>query len=53
MNAIALHDAFVGAGCTGNAEPQPAVSIEPGAYWRQAYDAVTTKGGVTSRAAAA
>ena len=25
--------------------PQPAVSIEPGAYWRQAYDAVTTKGG--------
>jgi len=45
MNAIALHDAFVGAGCTGNAEPQPAVSIEPGAYWRQAYDAVTTKGG--------
>jgi FAD/FMN-containing dehydrogenase len=45
MNAIVLHDAFVGAGCTGNAEPQPAVSIEPGAYWRQAYDAVTTKGG--------
>ena len=26
-------------------EPQPAVSIEAGAYWRQAYDAVTTKGG--------
>ena len=45
MNAIVLHDAFVGAGCAGNAEPQPAVSIEPGAYWRQAYDAVTTKGG--------
>ena len=45
MNAITLHDAFVGAGCAGNAEPQPAVSIEPGAYWRQAYDAVTTKGG--------
>ncbi len=32
MNAITLHDAFVGAGCAGNAEPQPAVSIEPGAY---------------------
>ena len=45
MNAIVSHDAFVGAGCAGNAEPQPAVSIEPGAYWRQAYDAVTTKGG--------
>jgi FAD/FMN-containing dehydrogenase len=45
MNAIVLHDAFVGAGCEGLAEPQPAVSIEAGAYWRQAYDAVTTKGG--------
>jgi FAD/FMN-containing dehydrogenase len=45
MNAIVSHDAFVGAGCAGNAEPQTAVSIEPGAYWRQAYDAVTTKGG--------
>src|SRR5271168_601181 len=45
MNAIEMHDAFVGAGCAGHAEPQPAVSIEAGAYWRQAYDAVTTKGG--------
>src|SRR5271157_4533589 len=45
MNAIVLHDAFVGAGCEGRAEPQPAVSIEAGAYWRQAYDAVSTKGG--------
>ncbi len=45
MNAIVLHDAFVGAGCAGKAEPQPAVSIEPGAIWGQAYDAVTTKGG--------
>src|ERR1700735_5242769 len=45
MNAITTHDAFVGAGCEGRAEPQPAVSIESGAYWRQAYDAVTTKGG--------
>ena len=45
MNAIVLHDAFAGAGCEGRAEPQPAVSIEAGAYWRQAYDAVTTKGG--------
>src|ERR1700722_15533850 len=45
MNAIVLHDAFVGAGCEGRAEPRPAVSIEAGAYWRQAYNAVTTKGG--------
>ena len=45
MNAIVLHDAFVSAGCEGRAKPQPAVSIEAGAYWRQAYDAVTTKGG--------
>jgi hypothetical protein len=45
MNAIVMHDAFVGAGCAGQVEPQPAVSIEAGAYWRQAYDAVTTKGG--------
>src|SRR5271154_4452015 len=45
MNAITTHDAFVGAGCEGRADPQPAVSIEPGAIWRQAYDAVTTKGG--------
>src|SRR5580658_2517968 len=26
MNAVALHDAFVGAGCERSAEPQPAVS---------------------------
>src|SRR6204780_931387 len=45
MNAIEMHDAFVGAGCAGKSDPQPAVSIEAGAYWRQAYDAGTTKGG--------
>ena len=45
MNAVTLHDAFVGMGCEGRAEPQPSVSVEPGAIWRQAYDAVTTKGG--------
>jgi FAD/FMN-containing dehydrogenase len=45
MNAVTLHDNFVGAGCEGRAEPQPAVSVGAGAYWRQAYDAVTTKGG--------
>src|SRR5271166_5790259 len=45
MNAITTHDAFVGAGCEGRAEPQPAVSIEPGAIWGHVYNEVTTKGG--------
>ena len=45
MNAVTLHDAFVGAGCAGNAEPQPAVSIEPGAIWGHVYNEVMTKGG--------
>jgi FAD/FMN-containing dehydrogenase len=45
MNAVTLHDAFVGAGCTANAEPQPAVSIGPGAIWGHAYNEVAVKGG--------
>jgi FAD/FMN-containing dehydrogenase len=45
MNAIALHDAFVGAGCEGRTKPQPAVTVEAGAMWGQVYDAVTTKAG--------
>src|ERR1700684_3732097 len=45
MNAIVLHDAFVGAGCEGQAAPQPAVSIEPGAIWGHAYNEVSVKGG--------
>jgi FAD/FMN-containing dehydrogenase len=45
MNAIVLHDAFVGAGCAGNAEPQPAVSIEPGAIWGHVYNQVAAQGG--------
>ncbi len=45
MNAVTLHDAFVGAGCEGRAEPQPAVSIEAGAIWGHVYDEVTTRGG--------
>lgn len=44
MNAVILHDAFVGAGCKGQQEPKQAVTIEAGAIWGQAYDAVTTKG---------
>jgi FAD/FMN-containing dehydrogenase len=45
MNAIVSHDAFVGAGCEGRGEPQPAVSIESGAMWGHVYQEVTTKGG--------
>jgi FAD/FMN-containing dehydrogenase len=45
MNAITLHDAFVGSGCGGQHPPQQAVTVEAGAIWGQVYDAVTTKGG--------
>ncbi len=45
MNAVTLHDAFVGAGCAGNAEPQSAVSIEPGAIWGHVYKQVMTNAG--------
>jgi FAD/FMN-containing dehydrogenase len=45
MNAIVTHDAFVGAGCEGRAEPQPAVSVEPGAIWGHVYNEMITKGG--------
>ncbi|MBV8836147.1 MAG: FAD-dependent oxidoreductase [Alphaproteobacteria bacterium] len=45
INAIVMHDAFVGTGCEGRAAPQPAVSVGAGAIWMQVYNAVTTKGG--------
>jgi FAD/FMN-containing dehydrogenase len=43
MRAITLHDAFVPRGCA--VAPQPAATIEAGALWMHAYDAVTVKGG--------
>jgi FAD/FMN-containing dehydrogenase len=43
MNAITLHDAFVAEGCGNN--PQRAVTIEAGALWGHAYDAVAVKAG--------
>jgi FAD/FMN-containing dehydrogenase len=43
MNAIHMHDAFVADGCA--ASPQPAVTIEAGALWGHAYDAVSVKAG--------
>ena len=45
MNAVTLHDAFVGAGCAASPEPQQAVSIEPGAIWGHVYNQVMTKAG--------
>jgi FAD/FMN-containing dehydrogenase len=45
MNAIQVHDAFVGQGCVGRQAPQTAVTIEAGAMWIDAYDAVTTNAG--------
>ncbi|HTD86156.1 MAG TPA: FAD-dependent oxidoreductase, partial [Candidatus Binatia bacterium] len=45
MNSVALHDAFVAQGCAGKQAPQPAVTIGAGAFWLQAYHAVTVKGG--------
>jgi FAD/FMN-containing dehydrogenase len=45
MNAITVHEAFVAKGCAGQADPQPAVTVEAGAIWGQVYDAVTTKAG--------
>lgn len=43
MRKIAMHGGFVPRGC--NTPPQPAVTIDAGAVWMEAYDAVTTRGG--------
>ena len=45
MNAVTLHDAFIGVGCVGQHRPKHAVTVGAGAIWRQVYDDVTTKGG--------
>ncbi|GLQ46302.1 FAD-binding protein [Dyella lipolytica] len=45
MNKVTLHDAFVAQGCAGVHAPQPAVTVQAGAMWIDAYDAVTTHGG--------
>jgi FAD/FMN-containing dehydrogenase len=45
MNAISLHEAFVGKGCKGASPTVPAVSIEAGTRWLEAYEAVTTRAG--------
>ena len=45
MNKVSTHDAFVGQGCQGKQAPTPAVTVEAGAMWIDAYNAVTTKAG--------
>jgi FAD/FMN-containing dehydrogenase len=45
MNAVTMHDAFIGAGCAGRHRPQQAVTVEAGAIWGHVYDAVTTRAG--------
>lgn len=45
MKNITVHDAFVAQSCTEREAPQPAVTVEAGAMWIDAYDAVTTKAG--------
>src|SRR4030095_12435281 len=43
MTATPVQNAFVPKGC--NVSPRPAVTVEPGVRWIEAYDAVTTKAG--------
>ncbi len=45
MYGISLHDSFVPQGCGGTVHAQPAVTLDAGAMWIDAYDAVTTKAG--------
>ena len=45
MNKVTLHDAFTAQGCAGVKAPQHAVTVQAGAMWIDAYDAVTTRGG--------
>ena len=45
IHDIALHEDFVPQGCNSTHAPQNAVTVGSGAYWLQAYDAVTTKAG--------
>ena len=44
MNRVTLHEAFVPQGCPKQGAGQPAATIEAGAMWIDAYNAVTTIG---------
>jgi len=45
MKDIVMHDDFVAQGCQGKIAPQPAVTLDAGVMWIDAYDAVTTRAG--------
>jgi FAD/FMN-containing dehydrogenase len=45
MNAVTVHEAFTLTGSPGTQAPTPAVTLEAGAMWIDAYDAVTTRAG--------
>ena len=45
MQAIELNDSFVPQGGAGLVAPEPAVSVDAGCLWIDAYNAVTTLGG--------
>jgi FAD/FMN-containing dehydrogenase len=45
MNAVNVHDAFTPTGSPSTQTATPAVTLEAGAMWIDAYDAVTTKAG--------
>ena len=45
MTDLRMHEAFVPQGCAGRIAPQPAVTMDAGTYWGEAYRAVTTQGG--------
>ncbi len=45
MDAITLHDNFIGQGCAASHPPAPAVSVQAGGRWLQVYNAVTTQAG--------
>jgi FAD/FMN-containing dehydrogenase len=45
MNKVTLHEHFVPEGAAGRVAAQPAVSVQAGAMWIDAYDSVTTRAG--------
>ena len=45
MTELRLHEAFVPQARNGRIAPQPAVTMDAGRYWGEAYRAVTTQGG--------
>lgn len=45
MRRVAVHDAFVGAGCSHGSKGIPAVTVQAGTRWLEAYQEVTTRHG--------